>query len=212
MIANLLNRLARFEPLPVPAQEDQDIALQKRLLFGTSVIISIAGVVWGSLYVAFHEIFAAMVPYGYSLWSLVSAVVYVRTRDIDLLRKAQLGLILVCPTVLMLVLGGFHPGSVVFIWAIMAPFGALLYHKPEYAPRWLALYLLALVLSAVAQPFLATENLLPEGLVTVFYALNIGMVSIIAFALLYYFVRGKNQAMAMLRRADEPARDGDHPE
>lgn len=182
---------------------DYEASLQRQLMYGVSLVISIAGVVWGSVYVLFYEIYAAMVPYGYSVCSLVSAMYYARTRDFDTFRKIQLSLILLCPFFLMLLLGGFHNGSVVFIWAIMAPFGALLYYSPNLAPRWLAAYLGLLLVSGLAQTSLPARTPLPESFVVTFYVLNIGIVSSISFALLYYFVRGKNQALELLRLEQE---------
>jgi guanylate cyclase len=55
------------------------------------------------------------------------------------------------------------------------------------------------VLSGFLQPYLRFTNHLPQILVTVFFVLNIGAVSSIAFVLLHYFVGQKELAYHLLR-------------
>jgi adenylate cyclase len=52
---------------------------------------------------------------------------------------------------------------------------------------WIVGFVLLLIVSAVLQPYLPPSEL-PEAFVTWFFVLNVGSVTAIVFALLYYFV------------------------
>lgn len=102
-------------------------------------------------------------------------------------RLTQLTLILLLPFLLMLALGGFEASSAVVLWSLLCPFGALLFSEPRGAPRWLVAFLAVVALGAVLEPYLRTDNALPEAVRFLFFVLNIATVSTVAFVLLFYF-------------------------
>jgi guanylate cyclase len=103
----------------------------------------------------------------------------------------------------MIALGGFINSSAVILWSFISPLGALLFSEPRSAPRWLLAYLGVLLVSGFLQPYGRTANNLSEVLLIAFFILNIGTVSAIAFALLYFFVGQKNLALELLRLEQE---------
>jgi guanylate cyclase len=103
----------------------------------------------------------------------------------------------------MVALGGFINSSAVILWSFISPLGALLFSEPRSAPRWLFAYLGALIISGFLQPYVRTANHLSEVLLIPFFILNIGTVSAIAFALLYFFVGQKNLALELLQLEQE---------
>jgi guanylate cyclase len=61
-----------------------------------------------------------------------------------------------------------------------------------------------LILGGILQPYVRlTNNLPPKMIVPLFFVLNLGTVSGIAFFLLYYFVREKNRAYQLLNMEQE---------
>jgi guanylate cyclase len=190
-----LNRFAQLTALPGDTQAE---ALQKSSLLLASIMFIPAGLIWGSIYLWFGEWRAGLIPLGYSLFSLFSLVYFTFTRRFNVYRSAQLLLILVCPYFLMLALGSFSSSSAVILWSVISPFGAILFSDLRQAPRWLLIYLLLLVSAGFLQPFLRMENNLPPVLVTSFFILNIGVVSAIAFILIFNFVRSKNVTLDLL--------------
>lgn len=201
-IRKLLEMTSAVTRIASHANDDPDTALRKQLLMGVSIVIIPAGLIWGAIYLAFGEYIAASIPIGYSILSLTSMLMLVVTRRFELFRAVQLLLILFSPFILMLTMGGFHQGSVVFIWSVMAPFGALLYHRSA-AYGWLLAYMLLLIVSAFAQPFLPAHPLVPESFVTFMFVLNIGSVSLITFGLVNSFVKGEEEALELLRLEKE---------
>jgi signal transduction histidine kinase len=70
---------------------------------------------------------------------------------------------------------------------------ALLFGGPREALWWFAAYLAAIVVASVSQPNLTIDNSLPHWLVLSLFALNVGTVSAIVFAVLYSFMADRRR-------------------
>jgi len=178
-------------------RDSSDERFRKRLLVGVAVVILPIAFLWGCLYWAVGEHAVALTPWGYFTGSVISLFVFARTRDLAVLRTAQLLLILVAPAAGMVMLGGLRESSAVILWSLFAPLGAVVFDRPSRAWTWfaafVATFLLALVLSEVVRPDGAD---LPEGFVRTFDVLNIVVVSCVAMVLLITFARGRDAAQA----------------
>jgi len=177
----------------------QDVRLQKSLLVVGSFMFITAGAIWGIAYIILGESMAGMIPLSYTMISLASIIHFSLTHQYRFFRTSQLVLILLLPFLLMLALGGFINSSAVILWSFICPLGALLFAEYRQAPRWLVSYLVLLTLGGFLQSYLRFTNHLPQDLVTIFFVLNIGAVSSIAFVLLHYFVGQKELAYRLLR-------------
>lgn len=196
-INRYLGNFSKLVALPI---DSEDMRLQKGLIVGSSLLITLAGVLWGAMYLAFDESVAGAFPLAYSALSLISLALFVRTRRYETYRLTQLILILLLPFFLMIALGGFANSSAVILWSILCPFGAVLFARERKPPIWMGLYLGLLIAGGLLHPYLREVNNLPPPLVVpVFFVLNIGAVSGIAFLLLYYFVGERERAFGLLR-------------
>jgi adenylate cyclase len=181
----------------------QDIRLQKSLLVVGSFMFIAAGALWGIAYILLGELAAGMIPLSYSIVSFLSVLHFSLTHQYHFFRASQLVLILVLPFLLMFALGGFIDSSAVIFWSFICPLGALLFAEYRQAPRWLLAYLVLLVLSGFLQPYARLINHLPQQAIIIFFVLNIGAVSSVAFVLLHYFVGQKELAYRLLRVEQE---------
>lgn len=196
----------RLAELAAEAGDDPEIKLRKALLLRVSFLIILAAALWGVLYLIFSEPLAGAIPLSYSAFSLLTLLGFLATRRYDLYLAAQLVLILLLPFLLMVALGGFVNSSAVVLWSVLCPMAALVFDRPEKAPRWMLLYAGLLILGGALQPYVRlTNNLPPTMIVPLFFVLNLGTVSGIAFFLLYYFVREKDRAYRMLNQERERA-------
>jgi adenylate cyclase len=191
--------LALVQRIGEDLSDSQDLRLQKSILVVGSFMFITTGALWGIFYILFREPLAGLIPLSYAAVSSLSVVHFGLTRQYRFFRSSQLVLILVLPFLLMLALGGFINSSAVILWSFISPLGALLFAEPRQAPRWLLAYLVLLVLSGFLQPYVRLTNHLSQGLVIVFFVLNIAAVCGIAFVLLYYFVDQKELAYRLLR-------------
>jgi guanylate cyclase len=180
-------------------QDSEDLRLQKSMLVMSTVMFLIAGLLWGLMYFALGEIRIAWIPFGYGLFSLLSLVIFAMTGRYHFFRFSQLLLILLLPFLLMAGLGGFINSSVVIIWAIIAPVGALIFDEPRRAPLWFLGYVGLVILSGFLQPYVRPTNQLTSQQILLFYVLNIAAVSSLVFILMYMFVRQRNALLALVR-------------
>jgi guanylate cyclase len=111
---------------------------------------------------------------------------------------------LMLPFALQWSLGGFETSSAVCLWGVTSPLGALLFAGARQSVVWFAAFFALVGLSAAIDPALAAGAPdVPEGVVVTFFALNILGVATTAYALLQYFVYGREQALAALGREKE---------
>src|SRR5216684_6758227 len=137
--------LARFAAIGATATDTEQERLQRGLLVGLSLFISLLAIFWGLAYIAFGEPLGGAIPLTYTVLSLLTIVAFTVTRRYDVFRFTQLSLMLALPFVLMVVLGGFVPSSVVVLWAFFAPLGALAFASPREALRWFVAYLVLIL-------------------------------------------------------------------
>lgn len=179
-----------------------DLRLRRTLLFMLAAFSSVAGLVWGSIYLILGEWQAAMFPYAYSVLSAPSLFLGRFVRHLDDLIRFQLVMIMAIPFLLSIALGGFVGSSAVVLWALLGPIGAFLISGRRGAVRWLLVYLILIAITAVAAPEVTVTNGLPPWVVIAFFLLNVGAVSTIVFGLLYYFV-GENQRVLELLKLEK---------
>ncbi len=206
---NLGARLWRaIENLGADPNDTGEIRLQKTVLAAFSLMMSVAGILWGFTYLYFDEPFAAVFPFAYAVLSFLNLAVYRLFRRYLLFRFTQILFSLLLPFLLMVALrGGFLNSSAVIFWSLIAPLGALLVAGYRQATGWFLAYLVLLLINALIGSSVDHTNNLPPALITAFFVMNIGGVSGAAFVLLQYFLRQKNAATLEIARLYKEAQE-----
>lgn len=195
--------LALVSRVGATPDDDEETRLHKAILVGTTLMVSVAALLWGLAYLLFKEPVAAAIPLSYALFSLAYLILFGISRRFELFRFAQFALSLLLPFLLMLSLGGYINGSAVILWAFIAPLGAILGGQWRQAIYWFLAYAALVVASGIIQPYLRTGNNLPEAMIIAFFVVNVGTVSAIALAALVYFVRQKDLSIELMRKNRE---------
>jgi adenylate cyclase len=191
--------LSALERIGADPDDGEDVRLRKSMLVFSTIMFLFAGFLWGLMYFVLHETAAGWIPFGYGIVSSISLIWFALTRRYHFFRFSQLLLILLLPFLLMAALGGYINGSVVIIWAIIAPMGALIFDEPGRAPAWFLGYLGLVILSGFLQPYVQRANALSPQAVLLFFVLNVSVVSTFVFVLLYAFMRQRNALLALVR-------------
>ena len=199
MIQNVALRIASIGADPI---DTEDTRLQKSILVFSSLMMASMAIGWASIYFAFREYAAGAIPFCYAILSFLSIGRFARTRQYAFFRGSQLLLPLLLPFFLLLALGGFENSSAVILWSLSSPLGALLFAGRRQAKSWFLAYLALVVIAALLEPF-GRPSSLPPALLTVFYVMNIGCVSIFTFVLLQYFIGQKEAALRLLHLEQE---------
>ena len=180
--------------------DDAGKRLEKAILVSTALMVSVAAFIWGLVYLLFGEPIAAAIPLFYAFFSLTYIIVLGATYRYRFFRFAQNVLTLLLPFLLMLALGGYVNGSAVIVWAFLGPVAALLSGQTRKARYLFIVYVALLILSALLQPLLRTENNLPDPLIIAFFVVNLATLSAIALGVILYFVRQQDLAMQLMQK------------
>jgi len=181
--------------------ESDDVRLRKATLTLLVAMITLAGIVWGTMYAVLGRRLSAVFPYGYSAFSMLNLLYLAAAKRYALFRFIQLLLILWLPFLLQWSLGGFVASGAVMLWAILAPLGALMFDDTPKAARWFIAYLVLTAVSVLLeQPLAASVGTLPLTVVVVFFGLNLGGVSMTMFLVVRYFVQENAKAQERSER------------
>jgi adenylate cyclase len=197
MTASLRNLVDRALDIGSDPTDSSDLRFRKRLLVGIALLILPAGFLWGLSYWLVGEPTVALTPWGYVACSILSLVVFARTRNFAFLRTVQLLLILVAPALGVVTVGGLDASSSVILWSFLAPLGAVAFDRPGRAWPWFGAFVLTVVLAlGLAEVVRPDAAELPGAFVAAFDVMNIVAVSLVAMLLLVTFAQGRAEAQA----------------
>lgn len=191
LFKNINNLYSKLTHIGINASDDDEIILQKILMVRFVIPFIITGILWGCMYMHYNEPMAGSIPFIYSVITFSTLIYFKYSHNFKLFRFQQLLFILIFPCALMIALGGFINGSMVIIWGLISPLGAMLFDKPKYAPRWFIAYLLLVVLSGIFQSRLSHANNLSADQINMFFIINVGTVACLIFLMFLYFVKKK---------------------
>jgi adenylate cyclase len=202
----LLERLGRAA---VDESDSEELRLRKTLLMFASGLMNMAAFVWLALYWIMGLKLPTTIPLLYQLISVIILVVYLKTRNFDFFRFAQLSLFLFAPFVIQWSIGSFVNSSGIVLLALLAPVGAMVVLGARESIPWFVAYVVLTVVSGVFDYFLAAGDLsgVPMRTVAVFFVLNFTILSSIMYLLLRYFVQQKDVFQGELSRQHELVRE-----
>jgi class 3 adenylate cyclase len=181
--------------------DSEEERLTKAVLTLSACLVGVLSFAWVFTYFAIGQPLSAAIPLAYQIVSLVSLVVFSRTKRVRTFRASQLAMILVLPFLLQLSLGGFVPSSGVILWALIAPIGALMFLGAMRSLRWFVVYGCLVAIAGLLQPALpAPDPAVPQAVIGTFFVMNILGVSTTAFLLLRYFVQEREKERAKSER------------
>ena len=194
--------LERLGRAAVGEDDDDETRLRKTLLIFASGLMNMAAIVWLAIYWALGLKLPTTIPLAYQLLSALILAVYLKTRNFDFFRVAQLSLFLFAPFVIQWSIGSFVNSSGIVLLALLAPVGAMVVYGPRESIPWFVAYVALTALSGAFDYYLADGNLsgVPMRTVAVFFVLNFTILSSIVYLLLRYFVQQKDTFQTELAR------------
>jgi adenylate cyclase len=181
------------------ASDTAELRVRKATLVLSSTLMASLSLVWVLTYASLGLWVSAAIPLGYQVASAASVYTFARTHHYLLFRRSQLAMSLLLPFALQFSLGGFEASAAVCLWAITSPLGALLFVGARQSIPWFVAFGGLVAIAGAIDPVLATRAPdIPHGVVVTFFVLNIIGVSTTAYALLQYFVRARERALAEL--------------
>lgn len=181
----------------VTAFDTEDLRAQKATLTLAALCVTGLAFIWVGTYFTLGLPVAAAIPLGYQVASVVSLVVFSRTKDYRFFRFSQATMMTLLPFLLQWTLGGFVASSAVSLWALVAAIGTLFFFTAGASIPWFVAFLGLTLASGLFESSLAEHAAsIPESVRTALFALNVGGVSLTAYLLLQYAVRARDGAFA----------------
>lgn len=191
--------LNRFAYAGCVESDTPQARLEKAIMVIVPASISLCCVFWSSTYFYFDKPVSAAIPGSYAVFSMLSILLFFRTKNYAFFRFSQILLILVLPFLLQASLGGFRAGSAVQIWAMLAPIGALMFHGPRPANKWFLAYLGLTILSGFLEPALADRiRPLPEPVIVFFFVSNLSVAFFLVYISVHYYVSENKRIVHIL--------------
>ena len=181
----------RIAAIGAEGDDDELASLRLRTLNLATAGIAVVAIVWISIYAALGLWAAAAVPFVWSVSTATMLIAQARRPRPVLFRNVELAMMLVFPSVLQWILGGFAAGSAVCLWGLTAPLGAMFFIGSRGSVPWFAAFLVLLVISALIEPALGDPASIPQAIELMFFVINLGVVSTTVFVLVQYFVRAR---------------------
>ena len=187
--------LARLASAAVDDADDEIVRLRKTLLMFASGLMNLAAIVWLGIYWWMGLRLPTTIPLGFQILSALVLGIYLRTRNFQFFRVAQLSLFLFFPFIVQWSIGSFVSSSGIALLALLAPIGAMVCYGPRESIPWFFAYVVFTVVSGVFDFFLAKgENYgIPMRTIAVFFVLNFTIMSTIVWLLLRYFVQQRDR-------------------
>jgi adenylate cyclase len=203
---SLLERIGRsaFDPT-----DSEDLRMRKTLLIFANGLMILAANVWLAIYWIMGLKLPTTIPLMYVAFSAIILAVFLKTRNFDFFRGAQLSLFLFAPFVIQWTIGSFVNSSGIVLLALLAPMGAMVVYGARESIPWFVAYVVLTVVSGVFDFFLASGEMsgVPMRTVAVFFVLNFTILSSIMYVLLRYFVQQKDVFQAELSHQHELVRE-----
>lgn len=182
-----MNPMSRFA---YDVNDSDEIRLEKQSIFLVACSCCIAGVLWSLTYLHFFGPgLVTALPLVFSTVVGSALVVSHLRRDHRFAIYAQLIGIIYVPTMLQWNIGGAFDSGLVIAWGLCGPITALMFFSPAKSAFWLGLYLLNIVITAVADDRFAAQALqVADDTRVLFFLMNLGVSAIVVFVFASYFV------------------------
>jgi len=201
--------ISRLGAAAIDAADSEELRLRKSLLMFASGLMNVAAIIWLGIYWWMGLKLPTSIPLGFQILSALVLVIYLRTRNFDFFRLAQLALFLFFPFVIQWAIGSFVSSSGVALLALLAPIGAMVCYGPRESIPWFFAYVVLTVVSGIFDFFLATGSEgygMPMKTVAVFFVLNFTIISTMVYLLLRHFVQERNRFEKRLAEQHELVR------
>jgi len=179
--------------------DSQEIKRQHIFLIYMGLLMSLGGLLWGTLCIL-HELYLpAAIPFGYILITTLNFLFLYKTKNFAIAQNIQIFISLILPFFFQYFLGGFVASGGNVLWSVLAVFGSFTLRNKRASIIWLIHFVLIMILSGLTDPMAKEYDIgLSESYITFFFVINFILTVSIIFSLFYYFVSSEDSARKKL--------------
>ncbi|MDP2825007.1 MAG: adenylate/guanylate cyclase domain-containing protein [Sulfuritalea sp.] len=198
----------RLRNAGIEPDDSEELRLNKSLLMLATGLVSVATMLWVTIYSILGPQFSATLPFAFQILLAGNMLFYIKSRNFDFFRVSQLGLFLFLPFVAQWSGGTIITTSGVVLWALLAPVGAILCIGVSQSVGWFIAWVTLTALSGAIDYYLADlviaqKSNVPIRTTIVFFALNFISVSTIIYMLLHLSTAEKRKVQESLEEAHQ---------
>jgi class 3 adenylate cyclase len=199
--------LDRLRSGGVEPGDSEEQRLNKSLLVFATGLVSLASMLWVTIYWALGPLISSTPPLVFELVLIGNLLIYIATGNFDFFRVTQLALFLFGPFAMQWGMGTFIDSSGIVLWGLLAPIGAMLCFGVRESMAWFFAWVFMTVMSGAFDFYLAPPAsghapfAVPIRTAVVFFALNFVAVATIIYLLLRYSIQEKQKIQARLQVA-----------
>ncbi len=206
--ASTASFVERLRAAGIEPGDDAETRLNKQLLMFATGLVSIAAMLWLSIYWALGPQFSVTFPYLFQIALAGNVVIYILTRNFDFFRVTQLALFLFAPFAIQWTIGNFVSASGIVLWGLLAPVGAILFFGVRQSLAWFFAWVLLTALSGFFDYALADAPIKPPLQIPLrtsifFFWLNFSAVARMIYVLLRFSIQEKRKTQARLEEAHQ---------
>ena len=195
----LLDTIATLSARTHRPADNREQRKQKSILVLVPLALIPITTVMGAIYLSVGMWMAAAIPLTYAVVTLFSLLAFLRSGQPRFIQWSQLLMIMLLPTLLMWMMGGFMGGSALILWSFFPPIAAVILFNETHAQRWFWGFAALLAVSALFDAQFSTlAPAFPGWARTAFYVMNIGFVCAGLYALIAHTVSEERLANAEL--------------
>jgi class 3 adenylate cyclase len=185
-----------------PASLTPEEKLSGDMLMLTSGFMMCAAALWLAIYWSMGYQYSTAIPLIFQGLSAVTIGLYWKYKRLEIFAIVQLGLILFTPFAMQWSIGNFVSASGVSLWGLLAPVGAVTILGTRQSMPWFFAWLFMTVMAGVFDYLLGgTVKSFDLGTVAVFFVLNFAAISVMIYALLWYFANEKNKLRVIVEQS-----------
>jgi len=185
------------------ADRDSDtekVKREHRFLIYLGTLMSIGGLIWGTISLLSGILYESFIPYAYALITLLNFTYLYLSKDFKTAQFVQVLVSLMLPFVFQFFLGGFVASGAVVLWSVLTILGSFTFQNRITTLRWFVVYLVLVATCGLIDKKVDIITLqVPTEISLLFFTLNIILISSIIFTLFYYFVSSEEKLQEQLQ-------------
>jgi adenylate cyclase len=177
------------------------------MLMLTTGFMMCAAALWLAIYWSMGYQYSTAIPLVFQGLSFVTIALYWKYRRLQTFAGIQLALILFTPFAMQWAIGNFVNSSGVSLWGLMAPVGAVTVLGTRQSMPWFFGWVFMTVMAGVFDFLIGGDaRSLDVSTIAVFFVMNFTAISVMIYALLWYFANEKNKLRIQVDQYHEELR------
>ncbi len=164
-------------------------------------LMALGGLMWGTISFIYELYLPSLIPFGYFVFTIFNFIGFYFSKNFKVVSGLQVFFSLLLPFLFQWLIGGFVSSGAIMLWGMVALTGAMTFEKLQTSVRWLIIYVVMVIATSLLDGYFRKYSLeLSPNINTLFFALNIGIVSAVVFGLFFFFKYRLEKSIDLQRR------------